>query len=207
MISFIHNCKQYHLMLEKERIVMLLIKESPFFCHSSCLGYVEAKHLWQPPCSPAPSFCFCYVSCRRAPLTPLPGIEPLWEGTDGNRLRPPPSSHQWVPVPWAAERALAWPHVPCALHTGKAVVADNPEKLLQPFFFFFFFLHYCLCHLHPYTRLALSSILSLSVSAVESCMSSRRRCLVLELPCNKIVGKACNSACLFLCNERKNASI
>ncbi|KAK3523727.1 hypothetical protein QTP70_009264 [Hemibagrus guttatus] len=29
-----------------------------------------------------------------APLTPLPGIEPVWEGTDESRLRPPPSSRQ-----------------------------------------------------------------------------------------------------------------
>lgn len=99
------------------------------FCHSSCPCYLEAKHHWRPSCSPAPSFCFCYVSCRRAPLTPLPGIEPLWEGTDGSRLRPPPSSRQWVPVPCAAERALAWLHVPCALPMGTVVVVDTLKKL------------------------------------------------------------------------------
>lgn len=106
-----------------------------FFCHSSCLGYAEAEHHWQHSCSPAPSFCLCYVSCRRAPLTPLPGIEPLREGTDGSRLRPPPSSRQWVPAPCAAEHALAWPHIPCALPTGTVVVADTSKKLPQPFVF------------------------------------------------------------------------
>ncbi|KAL7853908.1 hypothetical protein AOLI_G00207520 [Acnodon oligacanthus] len=37
--------------------------------------------------------------CRKSvetptPLTPLPGIEPFWEGTDGSSYRPPPSSPQ-----------------------------------------------------------------------------------------------------------------
>lgn len=105
-----------------------------FFYHSSCPWYLEAKHHWQPSCSPAPSFCFCYVSCHRAPLTPLPGIEPLWEGTDGSRLRPSPSSRQWVPVPCAAERALAWPHVPCWLPMGTVVMMDTLKKLPQPLF-------------------------------------------------------------------------
>lgn len=38
--------------------------------------------------------------------------------------------------------------------------------------------------LHPYTLLALSSVLNFSVSAVGLCVSSRRRCLAMELPCD-----------------------
>ncbi len=71
-----------------------------FSCYVVCMesSLVNCQH---DPSPPHPSRLYC-VSCRRSPLTPLPGIEPYWEGQERSSYRPPPSSPLWVPAPCSA---------------------------------------------------------------------------------------------------------
>ncbi|XP_073791477.1 protein turtle homolog B isoform X17 [Danio rerio] len=65
------------------------------------------------PSPPRPSRLYC-VSCRRSPLTPLPGIEPYWDGQERSSCRPPPSSPLFLP-PKHLSHCLYFTNTP--LHT------------------------------------------------------------------------------------------
>ncbi|XP_073791472.1 protein turtle homolog B isoform X12 [Danio rerio] len=102
--------------VNKQRRRKLKRRRDPPLSITHCRKSVETPSLsggQRDPSPPRPSRLYC-VSCRRSPLTPLPGIEPYWDGQERSSCRPPPSSPLFLP-PKHLSHCLYFTNTP--LHT------------------------------------------------------------------------------------------
>lgn len=201
MISFIQHCKQYHLMLKKAW--WCLIKESTqvpsiifiYFCLlvisflsplfvfflslllSWICGSWTSLTTFVLPC-PFLLFLLCLLS--QGSSNP-PAWHRAFAGGDGWEQAQAATFKPSVSACTLRSRACTGlAACPMCTAYGHGCSGRHLKEIASALCFS---TPACLT-LHPYTLLALSSVLNFRVSAVGLCVSSRRRCLAMELPCD-----------------------